>query len=528
MSRLRALALPLAMLAALAGALALRAPELGRRPLHNDEAVNAVKVSDLWQHGRYAYDPDEYHGPSLHYASLPFLHLSGAPSADDLTDAQLRWVTVAFGLGLVLLTLLFADGLGRPAIAWAAAFTAVSPAMVFYSRYFIHEMLLVFFAALAIGAGWRYRQTRAAGWALTSGAGVGLMWVTKETFVFNVAAAAIAVCGQVGLDLRNERLRPLAALRDYTRRCWNWRHAALAGFAMALIWLLFFSSFFRHADGLLDSVRTYLPWLNRAGGHSPHVNPWSFYLERLSWFHATKGPVFTEALILALAAIGALASLSKNGSPLGRFLTLYTLVLTAVYCLIPYKTPWCLLGFYHGMILLAGVGTAAALGRIHSSGAKAAVIVVLLAGLAHLSWQAWQTGVTYAADRRNPYVYAQTSPDLRNLVQRLEAMAGIAPDGFNTVIKTVVPEADYWPLPWSLRRFHHVGWYQSLPEDPFAPIIIVASTLNARLDEKSDKKWIMAGFTELRPGKFLELYVELELWKKFVATLPRDRDSDDN
>ncbi len=528
MSRLRALALPLAMLAALAGALALRAPELGRRPLHNDEAVNAVKVSDLWQHGRYAYDPDEYHGPSLHYASLPFLQLSGAHSADDLSDAQLRWVTVAFGLGLVLLTLLLADGLGRPAVAWAAIFTAVSPAMVFYSRYFIHEMLLVFFASLTIGAGWRYRQTRAIGWALTAGAGLGLMWVTKETFVFNLAAAAFAVSVQVGLDLRTHGTKPVDALRDIAQRFWNWRHAAFAGVATALVWLLFFSSFFRHADGLVDSVRTYLPWLNRAGGQSPHVNPWSFYFERLAWFHAAKGPVFTEAFILVLAAVGAITSLARTGSPLARFLALYTLALTAVYCLIPYKTPWCLLGFYHGIILLAGVGAATTLAWAQSSASKIAVTVVLLIGTTHLSREAWQAGITYAADRRNPYVYAQTSPDLRQLAQRAEAIAKVAPAGFETVIKTIVPGADYWPLPWSLRKFKHVGWYESLPEDPFAPIIIVSSTLNARLDEKSDKKWIMAGFTELRPGKFLELYVELELWKKFVATLPKDRDLDEN
>ena len=56
----------LAMLLAVAGALALRVPQLAVRPLHNDEAVNAVKVSELWQHGRYAYNPDEYHGGN-HY-----------------------------------------------------------------------------------------------------------------------------------------------------------------------------------------------------------------------------------------------------------------------------------------------------------------------------------------------------------------------------------------------------------------------------------------------------------------------------
>ena len=152
----------LALLLALAGALALRVPHLDTRPLHNDEAVNAIKLSELWQEGRYAYDPDEFHGPTLHYATLPFLWLSGARNSDELDDATLRLAPVVFGVGLVLLLPLFSEGLGRHALAWAALFTAISQAMVFYSRYFIHEMLLVFFTALTLGAIWRYAQTRAA------------------------------------------------------------------------------------------------------------------------------------------------------------------------------------------------------------------------------------------------------------------------------------------------------------------------------------------------------------------------------
>src|SRR5712671_5531836 len=150
----------LALVLAVAGALALRVPSLDTRPLHNDEAVNAVKVTELWQQGRYAYDPDEYHGPTLHYATLPFLWLSGARNPDELDDRTLRLAPVVFGVGLILLLLLLADGLGRPAVAWAAMFTAISPAMVFYSRYFIHEMLLLFFTALTMAAGWRYVQAR--------------------------------------------------------------------------------------------------------------------------------------------------------------------------------------------------------------------------------------------------------------------------------------------------------------------------------------------------------------------------------
>ena len=116
----------LAVLLAIAGALALRLPQLDTRPLHNDEAVNAIKVSELWQQGRYHYDPDEYHGPTLHYATLPFLWLSAARNSDQLDDATLRLAPVAFGVGLILLLLLFVDGLGRQAVVWAAFFTAGS------------------------------------------------------------------------------------------------------------------------------------------------------------------------------------------------------------------------------------------------------------------------------------------------------------------------------------------------------------------------------------------------------------------
>src|SRR4026209_808774 len=104
----------LAVLLAIAGALALRVPKLDTRPLHNDEAGNASKVSGRWPHGRYKYDPDEYHGPTLHYATLPFLWLSGARNSDELNDATLRLAPVAFGVGLVLLLVLLVDGLGRP------------------------------------------------------------------------------------------------------------------------------------------------------------------------------------------------------------------------------------------------------------------------------------------------------------------------------------------------------------------------------------------------------------------------------
>ncbi len=504
------------MLLVIAGALALRVPHLDQRPLHNDEAVNAVKVTELWQEARYVYDPDEYHGPTLHYATLPFLWLSGAANPGELPDATLRFAPVLFGIGLILLLPFLSDGLGRHAVAWAALLTAVSPAMVFYSRYFIHEMLLVFFTMFALVSGWRWTQTGQARWAARAGAGLGLMFATKETFVLTLAAMVLA--GTLTFLSTHRKLRMP------TRR--NWQHLGLAVGAAGLVWFTFFTSFFTNFGGLADSVRTYLPWLKRAGGASPHIHEWSFYLQRLAWFHPVKGPVWTEALILVLAAIGIVVSFAGKPSPLHRFLALYTMFLTVIYSVISYKTPWCLLSFFHGMILLAGIGAAASVEFFRARAARAVVLTLLLGMTIQLSWQSRSASLEYASDRRNPYVYAQTVPDILNLVRTAEGVAGVAPDRFATVLKVVAPNSDYWPLPWYFRRFENVGWYETLPDDPFSPLMAVSTKLEARLDDRSERKWLMVGISEMRPGTFFELYVELELWKKYVETLPPITDDD--
>ncbi|TAK93167.1 MAG: TIGR03663 family protein [Verrucomicrobia bacterium] len=527
MNRLSALALLLAIV----GALALRLPHLDARPLHNDEAVNAIKLAALIDHGEYAYDPHEYHGPALHYFSRAILWFAGVKNSSQLNDITLRLTPVAFGAGLILLLILFADGLGSTAILCAAIFLAISPAMVFYSRYFIHEMLLVFFTALTIGAGWRYVQTRLARWAVVAGAGGGLMWATKETFVLQLAAMFIAAI----LTWQWERRRSLgdsslspsdgerAGVRGNLLTATTWLHISLAVFTMLLVWLAFFSSFFTHWRALEDSFRTYQPWLVRVGGDSPHLHPWNFYLERLAW-HPGKHVVWSEGLILLLALIGAGVSLFGKKSSLHHFLALYTILLAAIYSAISYKTPWCLLGFLYGMVLLAGIGAETLWGLCHSRRLRWLTISVLSVLAIQLTAQSWRTSVTQATNRRNPYAYAQTLPPARELVERIEALAKIHPAGHAMTVKVISPES-YWPLPWYLRDYSRVGWWDQLPSDALAPVVVVSANLHAALDEQTDKRWLMVGYYEIRPQVFFELYVELELWKKYISTLPPPTDS---
>ncbi|HTL58169.1 MAG TPA: flippase activity-associated protein Agl23 [Candidatus Limnocylindrales bacterium] len=512
-----------ALLVALVVAIGLRWPRLDERPMHNDEAVNAIKFGELWQHGHYKYDPNEHHGPSLIYATAIVSRLTAAPDLQDFSDQRLRWVTVLFGLGLIGLLPLVIDGLGRFATVWAAAFTATSPALVFYSRYYIHELLLVFFTFLALAAGWRYWRSRQLGWILLAGAALALMDATKETFVITLAAAAAAVViNQAWNRYVDASGFPVSAPRL------NLWHLG-AGFGVwVVVAALLFSSFFSNSAGPLDSLRTYGAWFGRAAGDSPHIHSWTFYLHRLLWFHPAKGPVFSEALILILALIAAIAGfrrqrLSGANASLIRFLALYAFILCVIYSLLPYKTPWCLLTFWHAMILLAGVGVAVVVRPLRWARSRMVLNWLFLAGAGLLAVESWAASVTYASDQRNPYVYAQTSKDILKLVSKVDALATVSSDSTSMLIKVMAPDQDYWPLPWYLRRFERVGWWDRVPEDPFAPVMIVSAGLHARLDEKGTH--LMVGYFQLRPEVFFELYVEKALWSTWLAKRPPQPDN---
>ena len=447
-------------------ALGLRGVQLDLRPMHTDEAVKAVKIfRPLWEGGGYHYNPEEHHGPTLAYATVLWGKLTFGRDFGLWSEGRFRGMMVAFGLGLILLLPLLRDALGTNGTLGAALLTAVSPVMVYYSRDYIHEMLLVFFTLLALAAGWRYYRTRKLEWMLLTGAAVGLMQTTKETFIFNLAAAAGAGLLNfrfAAAPVRNPKGKPIPVRRFSTAHL-------LAGLAAwGLVSILLFSSFLKNLSGPLDALKTYLFWGARAQGASVHVHGLGFYWQRLLYFHAAGGPMWSEGLILALALVAAWGVLARRelagaDAPFVRFLLFYSVILAAIYTALPYKTPWCALGFWQGTILLAGVGGAALLSWLPSLRSKWVAATVLLAGVLHLAGQSALSDVKYAADPRNPWTYAQTSPDLLNLVNKVEAIAQAAPEGNGVRINIIAPEDDYYPLPWYLRRFPNSGWWQEVP-----------------------------------------------------------------
>ncbi len=443
--------------------------------MHTDEAVHADNFGTLLEGGTYKYDPREYHGPTLNYFTLIPARLTSANTYVALTEVTLRIVPVVFGTLLVLMTLLLVRGLG-PAAVVAAVLAAFSPALVFYSRYYIQEMLLVCFTFGVIVCGYRYLRTQSLRWALATGTFVGLMHATKETCI-------IALCS-MGLALvLSRRERPIrAAIKPW--------HVVL-GYAVAVgVSALFYSSFGRHPQGVLDSYLTYATYFGRgAGENTVHVHPWYYYLQIILFARYFDGPIWTEGWIVLLALVGVAAAV--RGTRLGsldpklvRFLAVYTIAMTVVYSAVRYKTPWCLLSFLHGMILLAGVGAVVLLTWVKRRGPRAVLVVLLVGAAGHLALQAYRANFVYYADSRNPYVYAHPTPEVFTIVEKVKEYANL-PDGDHSgtvPIQVIVPGQDYWPLPWYLRAYQ-VGWCTEIP-DQVGPLILISDKLEEALTHK--------------------------------------------
>ena len=167
---------------------------------------------------------------------------------------------------------------------------------------------------------------------------------------------------------------------------------------------------------------------------------------------------------------------------LGAAETLYTTLMVVVYSVIPYKTPWCLLGFLHGLILLAGVGVVALVTWLRQPAARAVLVVLLAAATTHLAWQAYRGSFVYQADSRNPYVYAHPTEDIFTVVEKITDYAGIDGVGESVPINVVCSGADYWPLPWYLRGYA-VNWTTEIPAR-VGPLVVISAELENALSHR--------------------------------------------
>ncbi len=478
-------------------ALALRLVNLEQRPMHTDEAVHALKFASLLEKGSYRYDPFEYHGPALNYFTLIPAWLASAQSISEIDETTLRLVPAIAGLLAVVLAGLLYSGFPDKQILWIVFFLAISPALVYFSRYYIQEILLVTLIWVVILSLYRYHLSSGIGWMITAGAAVGLAHASKETVILNLFALILAWFFAVRVPERKQWIH---------RRRFPLRHVMIGVITALVVSALFFSSFLKYPQGIADSYLTFKSYLQRGVGvHSAHLYPWYQYFRWLLYNPAPGTMIWSEGFIVLFGTIGLFYSLFKSGhdakSIFYRFIALYTLVLILLYSLIPYKTPWSMLSFYFGLLLLSVRALMGLWHQLKSFKLKVSYSLLVFIMIGFQGWQCYALNFRYQAHPSNPYVYGHTSEDIFKLVGKIDQIARVHPRGKELFIEVVCPDDDYWPLPWYLRGYPNVGYWSDVSfETPPAPLIVAKPETENRLLQKL--------YTVPKPGQRY-LYVPL-------------------
>lgn len=476
----------------------LRFYQLDERPLHFDEATGARIVGyDLEE--KRPFDPKHFHGPLLSTLSVPVVLLSGQEDWLSLTITPLRTVTAAAGLLTVMLCLFFP-------IAWpvrlaAAAMTATSGFLVYYSRMYIHEPLFVLTGALSLLAISHFARTRHWGWATLCGVGIGLMASTRETVIFALFAWVTAAA--VWWYLCRPDLPPLKRWHELIQLRWS----ILAGSFCALtVIFIFYTHAGKHPYGFIDFFRTFLVYETIAG----HEKPWNYYLDLLVLPHRSLGMIWTEVAVVVLGFAGYFLTTGNYTKQFCRFCTHSGLLLFLIFSVIPYKTPWLMSLAWLHLCIAAGFG-AVALWSVSRGFSRAIAALFLLCCILWQGKQAHHAALRWPNDARNPYAYVPTSNDIVSMTRWIKSLMESYPELAEK--PHVVIGSGYWPLPWYLRNLGQTAYFANADQiKDLGATPLIFTTQHIPQQTRITHQWIPRGLRHEVP---LWLGIRKDLWEKY-------------
>jgi len=513
----------------------LRLLLLGLKPPHFDEGVNGWFIDEMTKHGFYHYDPSNYHGP-LHFYLLFLFH-----SVMGRSIWALRLPVVLISILSVFWVTKFDRFFGRRACLFAALAMALSPGMVFYGRYAIHESELVFFLMLmtwGFAGLWQFGERKYL-WAL--GLGFTGTILTKETYFIHLACFILAA-GTLWLF---EKLSPSAPL-PRAIQLWKGRDLAAVVAAGAGLILFFYSGGF--LDPVLLSTQPVL--IHNSPVPVPGFLINTFWSPYAAWFqtgtngnghektsydlltlHFTRGSgenarvtAFTLfnyywiALItryewITLAGLaGLLRLLWPNTNRLIRFIAIYGTGTLAAYSLVPYKTPWCIITLIWPFFFVFGYlcdGLSRRMKLIFLPLVSLLCIATLL--------QTARLNFFHYTDEDEPYVYVQTLNDINKLTDPLFKLVAGDPSACHLAGHIIL--SSYHPIPWLLGDFTAVGYYSAdtLPPVLDADFLLVDGSRVSEIEKMLKNRYFTAPLKLRGSQDPAKLYLSFE---KFSGIFP--------
>ena len=306
----------------------LRFWQLGAKPLHHDESLHAYYSLQLlhnlqnwgWCIGLnnppagyscYTYDP-LLHGPFQFHAIALVYQLSqwlGAPD-NGVNTTTVRIMAALLGSVLVALPYFLRDYLGKFGALLTCFLLAVSPSMVYFSRFAREDIYMACFTLVLVVGVARYVRERNIGWLVLAAAGFALSYATSEATFLTIAIfgsfLGALVVWEIGSKLRlRARLADQEAAR-YLPRTYGGIFVVVYFLILGIAAKLFF--------GILNTLSAYIN-NNQAIGDRDLLNLESITVRILPWLGILLGLIVFS--ILALEVYGKIQPGSRRG--LARF-----------------------------------------------------------------------------------------------------------------------------------------------------------------------------------------------------------------
>ena len=368
---------------------------------------------------------------------------------------------------------------------------------------YIHESLLVLCGMLLMGLVLAFPR-----WGLP-GLALGLMFAAKESFAISVLAWG----GAIGLLLLQE-FKSLSkdAIVDWIKEDGKGLVVSRAGAGFTA--LICYTHGFTHLKGAVDAVKTYFVYETVSG----HDKAWYYYLKLLAWPEKAAGVWWygTPVALLALFtyAISWTDKVERNQRRWIHLLAYSVVFHLIIYSMFGYKTPWLACFPWALTCWLAGLAFVN-YGR-QAPWTRAVLSVCLAVTIANQTKQTRYACDRLHSDARNPYAYVPSRPDLEKLEEWLGKLRAM--EGGHVLDRVAVVGSGYWPLPWYLRDFRHVGYWPEAPKDlEDNALILMMPDQDALIGDRLDETHVPLP-RGLRDGVPLQMYLSQKVWDLWMKS----------
>jgi uncharacterized protein (TIGR03663 family) len=190
----------------------LRFWDLGLKPLHHDESMHAYFSWILYLNpSSYQYNP-VLHGPfQFHAIAYVYYVAHGLGTPDGgVTDVTARIAAATMGTLMIPMCYFLRDQIGKVGALIAAFLLAISPTIVYYSRFTREDIYFASFVFITVVALFKYSEERRLRWLLIGlGAFTGA-YATKEAAFFNIAMFGGILAGFIAWEVGSRLVYPWA------------------------------------------------------------------------------------------------------------------------------------------------------------------------------------------------------------------------------------------------------------------------------------------------------------------------------